>query len=359
MKECNISVMMFGGRRCGKTSVIAAMKKCFENIYGENSNIVISLTEPEQINIINDKYNEIESYFNDQSQGIVFDSSSSSTTELSEYKLKIELKNKKSGSIILNLCDYPGEWLDTKHTEEQKILIKRMKKCRIILIAVDTVYLMEKANGIKADSVGIYNENRNYSRKIADMVKTSFKVDGEGAKMIMIVPLKCEKYYNNNQMNLLNKRIHTAYKPLFEFLGGSNRNNYEVVITPILTLGEKTAEFARFERNEENEIIIDPDLKIPEKAKYNFVNIDCKYSPKYCEQPLLYSLSYLLDWVEKIKAEERQNANLFKKLYIFFNETFGNLASVEDFLDVKNEIKNKLKKDKDGYQIVSDPLNFR
>lgn len=353
--------MMFGGRRCGKTSVIAAMKKCFENIYGADE-IVISLPDQERSAVISDKYTEIEGYFNKQTQGIIFDSATASTAELSEYKLKVGLKSKSndSDSIILSLCDYPGEWLDSGHSDKQQLLSKLMKNCRIILIAVDTVFLMEKTSNNNSDSIGIYNENRNYSRKVADMVKESFKVnDGDVPKMVMIVPLKCEKYYNHQQMQLVNEKIHVAYKPLFDFLDGSNRSKYEVVIAPILTLGANTAEFARFERNENAEIELDPDLKIPTKTKYNFVNINCKYSPKYCEQPLLYSLSYLIDLVEKLKRAEKKNAPWYRKLLISIHEYFGDIASAEDFLKVKGEITGKLKKKGDGYEIVSDPLGFR
>lgn len=357
--ECNVNVMMFGGRRCGKTSVIAAMKKCFENTFGDGE-IVISLPEQEKSAVISDKYTEIEGYFNTKIQGITFDSAAGSTPDLSEYKLRISLKSKKTGSIILNLCDYPGEWLDKNHADKQKKLADRMKTCRIILIAVDTVYLMEKPNGTHKDSIGKYNENRNYSRKIADMVKESFLVkDDEEPKMIMFIPLKCEKYYNHEQMQMVNEKIHAAYKSLFDFLGGSNKNKYEVVIAPILTLGPKTAEFARFERDENGNIKLDPDLQIPSVAKYNFVRIDCDYSPQYCEQPLLYSLSYLLNYVEKLKRAEKQNSNLFQKLLRKAKEYFGNLASADDFLAIKNEIAAKLKKKGDGYEIVSDPLNFR
>ena len=357
--DCTINVMMFGGRRCGKTSVIAAMKKCFENIYGTDD-ITISLPEQDKSVVISDKYTEIEGYFNKQTQGIVFDAATTSTDDLSEYKLRVSLKSKSTGSIILNLCDYPGEWLDSNHTDKQQSLSKRMKKCRIILIAVDTVFLMEKTNSKKNDAIGIYNENRNYSRKVADMVKESFKVnDDEQPKMVMIVPLKCEKYYNKGDMQLVNEKIHAAYKPLFDFLGGTNKNKYEVVIAPILTLGANTAQFARFGRNEDDEIELDPDLHIPAKTMYNFVNVNCEYSPQYCEQPLLYSLSYLIDYIEKLKRAEKKESPWYKKIYLAAMEYFGNIASAEDFLRVKDEITGKLKKKGDGYEIVSDPLEFR
>lgn len=58
-----------------------------------------------------------------------------------------------------------------------------MKHCNIIMIAIDTVYLMEKAANHKAEFVGQYNERRNYCQYIANMVKEFFQVaDGEPPK---------------------------------------------------------------------------------------------------------------------------------------------------------------------------------
>ena len=99
-------------------------------------------------------------------------------------------------------------------------------------------------------------------------------------------------------------------------------------------------------------------MKIPAKTKYNFINYNCQYLPQYCEQPLLYSLSYLINQLEKLKHAEKANAHLFKKIIIAFKERFGNVAAAEDFLRVKKDITSKLKKKEHGYEIVSDPLHF-
>lgn len=40
--SCEVKVMMFGGRRCGKTSVIAAMKGCMENQFGKGSHLTLT-----------------------------------------------------------------------------------------------------------------------------------------------------------------------------------------------------------------------------------------------------------------------------------------------------------------------------
>ena len=49
-------------------------------------------------------------------------------------------------------------------------------------------------------------------------------------------------------MELVNGRIHTAYKDIFSFV---EKDKYEIIIAPILTLGKNTIEFSRFEYGED------------------------------------------------------------------------------------------------------------
>lgn len=351
-----INVMMFGGRRCGKTSVIAAMKGCFQNVFGENTNLDIAISDMATMDVIDEKNTEISQYFANKTRSIVMNKSYAATQGLMEYKLNIFIKGKNS-KTTLNLCDFPGEWLDKNHQDEQKTLQDKMKHCNIIMIAIDTVYLMEKAANHKAEFVGQYNERRNYCQYIANMVKEFFQVaDGEPPKMIMFIPLKCEKYYNSGEMELVNGRIHTAYKDIFSFI---EKDKYEIIIAPILTLGKNTIEFSRFEYGEDGEVMLDKDLMIPSMPKYIFKDISCSYSPKYCEQPLLYTLAYILDLMQKMKKNEKLNAGLFKKFKLYFMETYRDLASAQDFLERKKIIIEQLEMENDGYEIISDPLQLK
>lgn len=363
--DVKINVMMFGGRRCGKTSVIAAMKNCFENVLGK-TDLTISVSDPETMSSIEEKINEIKRYFNEgkvnerKERWINIDDGK--TEDMVDYKLDISIKGKK-GKVILNFTDYPGEWLINKQgcnkewKVHQDMLEQVMKNCNIIMIAIDTVYLMEevKANG----GVGRYNEERNYCSRIANMIKNYFKVnDNDSPKVIMFVPLKCEKYFNKGQMPLVNQRIHLAYKEIFNYIGGANKNKYEVIIAPILTFGENTIEFARFERDANLEIIIDETTHIPIEGKYMFKDMEAEYNPKFCEQPLFYTLAYLLDKVQKNKEYEKQHARLFKKIKLYIKENYHSFAAAEDFLRQKNIIIKNLKTDGDGYEIINDPLHL-
>lgn len=176
--------------------------------------------------------------------------------------------------------------------------------------------------------------------------------------LVMFVPLKCEKYHNENRMNEVNKKVRAAYRPLFDFFGGDNESNYEVVIAPILTLGEKVAQFSRFEYKEDG--TIDEIDGRPKASIYIRLSARPVYSPLYCEQPLLYALEYLLYMARKQKTEKFNRSNLFQNLWFKFYEWIMKLPNIEDFLKQESFIRKKLRReeDGDGYEIVYNPMKL-
>ena len=62
MANCTINVMMFGGRRCGKTSVITAMNRNFEDVFGGKGDLAISMPDYETMVAIlkNDKVCQVD-----------------------------------------------------------------------------------------------------------------------------------------------------------------------------------------------------------------------------------------------------------------------------------------------------------
>lgn len=53
---------MVGGRRCGKTSVLAAMKSNFEQQFAE-TDLTMSYADLETLSILEEKNNEMKEYF--------------------------------------------------------------------------------------------------------------------------------------------------------------------------------------------------------------------------------------------------------------------------------------------------------
>ena len=354
MEDVKVNVMMFGGKRSGKTSIIAAMQDCFKKI--ENQLSLSLSASNETAPIIEEKQEEIKTTFHQIEFGRTFSEDTTDytgTDDIREYNLHVKLKKldkKNKTTIDLNFIDYPGEFIKNRRGD----LAELMEKSRIIMIAIDTPFLMEKPQSSN-NGICKYNEKRNFCAAIENMLKESF---GDLTKetfpiMIMFVPLKCEKYYNAGQMDLVNEKIHTAYKNVFDFVSGDYRSIFEVVITPILTFGPNGIQFSRFETDENGEIIENAS-GLPDNPIYRFTapkKEENKHNPKHCEQPILYSLAYLLSVAEKAKKKESWFVS-------FFTEVFGGAASLEDFMEKKKEIIATLKTSGEGFEVFSDPLKF-
>ena len=367
-KKFTINVMMFGGRRSGKTSVLAVMKDSADKKFSDNTNMGVYINSADDNTglILEKKMRELHEYYNQDDKTKFtkgFTPDDSPTPDKTEYMFDVSLIDKPKSKIQVNFTDYPGEWLDD--SEHYKILSDVMSKSDVILIAVDTPYLMEEPqNAGDVSSVGRFNDNKNFSEKIAEMVKKSFVVDEDSLrkKMILFVPLKCEGYYNEinhdlDKMDEVRKKIKKAYEKVISHITqGENANRYECAIAPIFTMGN--LRFKGFKREEDNNnLVMDSNMKIPVSI-YKFDDGAGDLESKYCEQPLLYTLVFLLKWAEQTKSKKGKLSSLFN---IFDNlaSRFLKYPAAADFAEKSEFLRSQLKKGGDGYEIISDPLNFK
>lgn len=361
-KNFEVNVMMFGGRRSGKTSVLAAMKECVDQTFNNEASLgfAISSADDETAVKLIEKSQEIKGYYDlpEQERKNPITPDNSPTFDKQEYKFNIFLVDKPATRLQVNFIDYPGEWLDNSTQYGQ--LKEIMEKTDIIIIAVDTPYLMEVCR--TEDSVGKYNENKNFSARVAEMVKNNFIVDEKSGrkKMILFVPLKCERYHNvsnpgRDEMNLVNQKICKAFENLISFITqGENANRYECAITPIFTMGN--LRFTRFQEDDNGDFIM-YEGKYPSSPMFRFDENANAPAPEYCEQPLLYTLLFLFKWAEESKTRK----GLLGKLG--FLDTlagrFLKIPAAKDFAERSEYLRSKLKKENDGYEILSDPLKFK
>lgn len=111
---------------------------------------------------------------------------------VTEFQFKLGLKGDvahkdKRASVGLTIKDFPGEFVNENHPEHGQV-IQFIKESQVIILAIDAVHLMEEN--------GKYNENRNQSSYMCNKISTILKqLDSTERKLILIVPLKCEKYF--------------------------------------------------------------------------------------------------------------------------------------------------------------------
>lgn len=356
-----IQTIMMGGRRCGKTSVLTAMKSNFEDSFA-TSPLSINCENFDTLDVLDKKRNELLSYFHFSGKRN-FTPDSNPTSDMRTFSFSIRLKNNQKSSItnrmfdkyqkiVMDFVDYPGEWIEKKEYYDK--LKKEINKSQCIIISIDTPHMMEED--------GIYNEYRNVCHRITETLKMVLENINKNM-LILFVPLKCERYLlnkeNNEQpdMDIVCKKVQESYKELINYLKKSS-NNYTVAITPIFTLG--AAAFSHFERDlYTGDIKINKKYNTPENPIYYFPDLSIKEpQPQYCEQPVVYLLTFIMQMARDKKHKKLKKANLFETLGIIIGENLFNISSYTDYENAKKELLKNIKITNDGYCILQNPFNF-
>ena len=330
MKAC-----MMGPRAVGKTTILTAIfHNTNESIAQTKLKFVPDADTMARMNIcrneINGIFEEGKSVVDRPSAGI------SSTSSVNLFHYEFGLKGKQT-AIDLEIKDFPGEFINGGlHSGEVDQFIA---ESNAVLVAIDTPHLMEEG--------GQYNDAKNMSRIICDYFKNNVDVDDE--KLILFVPLKCEKYYYEHRMDEVNAKVKEAYNELIDFL--KDKEQVATAITPILTIGG--IEFDDFSRSASGSILTNPN-GLPDETHYKFYKPSPKLKPLYCVQPLYYILSY----VTAQYADNQSKGNVFKR---FVSNLFNLFSSdIDLYTEMKTLGRFKLT-DKQGYEVLSgeDLLNVK
>lgn len=326
MSDVIIDVIMTGGRRCGKTSVLAAMQGCLEQLVA-STGLTVSPNSAIALDELEEKYRDAEDIFRNREKykKTGYSPATKGSSEIREYPFRLMVDGNKS-DIIVRFTDYPGEFLRNEKTIDS--IINLIKRAKIIIIAIDTPHMMEESQK--------FDDRVNNEMRIYEAIKASeFVSKGKDGCMVIFVPLKCEKYYDEKKLPLVAGQIEVSYNKLITYLKETSKQNnvpLEISITPILTFGELA--FRDFKRDEEGEVSIvtnERREKVPEKALYFFTkNAKDRPEPKYCEQPLFRVLKFSLDKAMKGKRRGARGliiggilAGILSALFFLFSPTFG------------------------------------
>lgn len=330
-----INVTMVGGRRTGKTSVLAAMQSCFEAVTAQSA-IHIASNDYQTLDELEAKFREAEDFFRERnSKKRSFTPDANPSKDIAKYSFNVGTHG-KNGDLILNFYDYPGEFI-TDPIHRDKVL-EYMASSRILVITIDTPHMMEEEQR--------FDDIRNIEKRITEMIKRSeFASKDKGPGLVLFVPLKCERYLNDDRMGEVTAQVKNSYSALINYLQ-SGDNNIIIAITPIFTFGG--AAFSRFKRDNEGEILINQRWHDPEEPIYYFPDMNKSHpEPKYCEQPLLYILWFVLNEAARRKANRGWLASIFGGLW----DIMLSIPSLDDYLQQRNIIDRHVKTKDDGYYI--------
>ena len=345
-----INVLMLGGKRCGKTTVLASM--CAEIgrvLAGTQLQLLPMENTLRQLNaasaVIRKKIEE----FDNPLIRTTVDENSTGAHQVYNFLFTIP----GIAPINFNIHDIPGEWLTSDLQAEQvKGLIA---VSQVIIIAIDTPYLFYKMTD---KGYGRYHEEYNKPREIANFFRNSLSPEEIQNRLILFVPLKCERYYHltnipklnpsrRNYMHEVFEAVSTGYKDLLYYLLSTPqlRSSLTMAVTPILSAGG--IDFVRFKEDEETGKIVslyqEPEF-LPDTQK--------GYRPLFCEQPILYSITFAMrmamdgQWkIAGLFQSQRNNAML-------------------QISQVYNTLRSRLKRSgsprfaQDGYFIILNPKNI-
>jgi len=265
-----LDVVFLGARRCGKSSTLASMIDSLD--HSHPSIRVISADERTEIKMREKGY-ELRSIFrNIASKPLWFDDEEGSDKDINEYRYNVTIgKNLK---IELHCIDIPGETIDGNMT----VAAELVKNADVVIIAIDTPQLQE--NGYKGV---VFNRAKN----VSDLIEASLA--GQNcSKQLLFVPMKCEKYVHNKSMSKIVSRIKEVYANLIRYW--KSVCDVPAYVVPVQTLGD--LEFSHFATKGGVQV-----------AYYKYVG-NKNYSPRWCEQPMIYAINFQINRISWPNAEE-------------------------------------------------------
>ena len=285
-----LRVTMMGGRGAGKSSVLASLAHNMQAVL-ENTDLYMNADAVTK-DVITGKFHELTRMFDNVKEGLDIPAAGIPGDEdVSTYAFKFGMNNTASSMDVV-FRDFPGEFV-----EREPLQVKNyIEESNAVLIAIDTPHLMEED--------GAYNEAKNCCTIITDFILDHLK-ETVSRKLILLVPLKCEKYYHAGQMADVADKVEQAYSELIEMLKRDHMTDVASAIIPIQTLGDVI--FSHFGRDEQGQVKtvkkMNSQLLLPVETEYRYRNSEAHYAPMDCEQPLYYLLTFMAKEYERLRNE--------------------------------------------------------
>ena len=273
VKELSFTVL--GPSGCGKTTLLSCMNECLSSF----SQGDFEAGDSQTFKLLTEAYRKLEHDAQDDGESLFFTGGIEGTDTDHHYSFNVVAGR---SSIPLKFSDFPGEWLDprdpenaSKYAEVEKIA----RSSSVIIAVIDSPYLMHRGKAYSSEA-GI--------PEIEHVIENSLTDDG---KLILLVPVKCERYLENehdaetlcNTVKKYFSRTIALASPSSSYYGKA-----AVCILPVKTMGNVM--FARFEEKDGRTVQV-----------YRRI-IGRKFKPEHTDQPLRYAMSFLLEQYRQKKA---------------------------------------------------------
>jgi energy-coupling factor transporter ATP-binding protein EcfA2 len=266
-KKKDLCITVFGPSGAGKTSLLACMSQAFTNqaIAG------FLVSEPETFNTLKLAYNELEKMGNGQMSTIRVPSLVQGTENLRQHIFTLN-------GVKVKFFDFPGAWMNSNvsgsESEHYKTVLDIVKKSMVILVAIDTPYLME-ARGKYMERAKVSDTEHFLQWSLNNVGDSSLVMP----KLILLVPIKCEKYTRSAEdTQKMLQVVKETFKQTVNMVTKNHFDRLALAVLPIHTIGN--VEFSHFDREKNDEMVFT-------RNKQPFTSRDA-------DQPLRYAVSFLL-----------------------------------------------------------------
>lgn len=361
-----LRVIMMGGRRCGKTSALASLFEEMKNgpvkdYFTVSDRTVLETKGFEVQDSLNDKTLELQNMLEtNKNNSNIFLVDKNPTSNFWLYKLHLQIPGTHR-EMDIEFRDSAGEFFEASgmHARETEEYIKGSD---VFVIVVDTPYLMgsadESTKDLCPDSI---NLGTNRVQDIQNFLTHIDDKDGQDAKMVVFVPLKCEKWAKEpNGLNKVTARIKEVYGTHIKNLSAYEKMN--ICVIPMLTSGNilfsefrKAYLYNSFEgtircckiddetiRKEDGEndlpmpgetvvedaesVISGTNLARP-YAWYQINPNDSSFSPKNCDQLPLHIIRFML--MKLMDAEAKvKHGGLLGWIYDFLRDMIDRIRGI-------------------------------
>lgn len=356
MNSGRIKVLMMGARRSGKTSLLAGLIDQFSHPDIASILKVDETADTDNANKPNlkQKIRDIQDFMSEQSGKVILNNEYG-TDKFSDYTVKVSVLN-DPGKMEITFTDANGEFYACGdiHVAEMK---KKITEYDIILVTIDTPYLMESAKCGNRLCSTVINKAYNQVDTAHVLLSNLSDDDGLNARLIVFVPMKCEKWAKEGKIDDVTKRVEEVYCVSIRALQAFK--NIEILVLPVETMGNvvfhsHTRPLTLHRTDGSNlrcsDYLTENEVRLGDGIHYNvqegdvvqddmqsliegygfvrpyswFAVLSNKYEPKNCEQLALYILQFLLakTLTAKRREEGKGKKNKWHKWWKIANTAF-------------------------------------
>lgn len=308
-----VPILYIGGRRCGKTTIMASVYANAIKSSAAKGGLQIVVCDIEQDKELTKAKSSLKAQ---ATAGALNLYGIPAGEKISVYNFLLYSTNDtaEDACVLLRFIDVPGEVYDNPTEEEKAEWAYILDKTKIMLIAVDTVSLMESKD----------SDKNYYDFNIISSIEGIFDNIGTAKerKLVLFVPVKCEKYCIENKQTEIISSLESKYAKVISKIKESSPSNV-IAFTPVQTVG--TLVFACYASPVEGADTSGQEFRSDTKLISVLQEV---YAPLCCEQVLWYIFRFIF---ADAGVDYRQGAKkgLFRRI-------------LESLMDKFNKLKNNL-----------------